>query len=167
MADQKMLDSYGGQTTEELLGLASEYRIDSLVLAFEEAIQRQADDRTISQEETIVLAVEALEREVNNGGYSQFFSNGSNQFAGAIVEALRAIDCARTAEITQQAIAALGMEEALTPEELEAVILAEDEQVLARLAKCDDRYFENDEPIADRLFEWIGRNRAKIRVGNA
>jgi hypothetical protein len=167
MADQKFLDRYGGQTTEELIGLAGEYRIDSLVLAFEEAIQQQVDDRPISPEETVVLAVEALEREVNNGGYSQFFSNSSNQFAGSIVEALRAIDCPRTAEITQQAIAALGLEEALTPENLEAVILDEDEAVLARLAKCDDRYFDNDEPVADRLFEWIGRNRAKIRVGSA
>lgn len=165
MADQKLFDRYTGQTTAELLGLAGEYRVDSLVLAFEEAIQQQADDRTLSPEETVVLAVEALEREVNNGGYSQFFSNTSNQFAGSIVEALRAIDCPRTAEITQQAIAALGIEEALTPDNLEAVILAEDEAVLARLAKCDDRYYDNDEPIADRLFEWIGRNRANIHVG--
>ncbi len=44
MADQKVLDGYGGQTTEELLALASEYRID-LVLAFEgPAAQAEIDD---------------------------------------------------------------------------------------------------------------------------
>jgi Ni,Fe-hydrogenase I small subunit len=65
------LDSYEGQSTEELLALEREYRVDSLVLAFEQAIQNKSPD-SISTEESYVLAVEGLEREVNNGGYSQF-----------------------------------------------------------------------------------------------
>jgi Domain of unknown function (DUF4375) len=165
MADPKFLDGYSGQTTEELLALAGEYRIDSLVLAFEEAIQQKWADEPIGQEESFVIAVEALEREVNNGGYSQFFVNASNQSAELVVEALQAIDCPRTADITREAIAALGVEEPLLPEKLEAAVLAEDEGVMSKLAKCDDRYYENNEPIAERLFEWIERNRARIRVG--
>ena len=34
-----------------------------------------------------VLAIEALEREVNNGGYSQFFVNGSLEFVPTVVAA--------------------------------------------------------------------------------
>jgi len=48
------------------------YRVDSLVLAMESALDAK-DRRTLSPEERVVLAVEALEREVNNGGYDQFF----------------------------------------------------------------------------------------------
>ena len=66
MADA-FLEGYEGQSTEELLGLEGEYRLDSLVLAFEQAIQGKAPD-SISTEESYVLAVEGLEREVNNGG---------------------------------------------------------------------------------------------------
>jgi hypothetical protein len=43
MADA-FLDSYGGQSTEGLLALEREYRIDSLVLAFEPAIQGKSPD---------------------------------------------------------------------------------------------------------------------------
>jgi hypothetical protein len=165
MASQNFLDRYGGQTTEELIALATEFRVDSLVLAFEGAIQDKSAEHPLSQEEGYVLAIEALEREVNNGGYSQFFLNSSNAFAGTVVEALHAIGCSKTARITENAIAALRLEGELAPDRLEEVILSEDETVLRELGECDKRYYDNDEPIADRLFEWIERNRAKIRVG--
>jgi hypothetical protein len=38
MYDLKWLEGYSGQTTEELIALEGEYRIDSLVLAFEQAL---------------------------------------------------------------------------------------------------------------------------------
>jgi hypothetical protein len=138
------LESYGGQSTEQLIGLDKRYRIDSLVLAFEQGIQQAAMKRPLTQEENYVLAVEALEREVNNGGYSQFFSNSSNEWAGTVVAALRAIGCPKTADISEKAVAN-----------------REDEKVLG---ECDERYYSNDEPIADRLFDWIKRNRAQIKL---
>ncbi len=104
-----------------------------------------------------MLAVEALEREVNNGGYSQFFANASNQFAGSIVEPAR-IDCARTAEITQQATLRSGWKRRSPPRARSGH--RRGRGGAARLAKCDDRYFDGKR-IADRLFEWIGRNRTR------
>jgi hypothetical protein len=74
MSKDRFFKSYSGETTEQLLGLVNEYRIDSLVLAFEQAIQLKAVRAPISRQERYVLAIEALEREVNNGGYSQFSS---------------------------------------------------------------------------------------------
>ena len=159
------LEAYGGQSTDELIELAQRYRTDSVVLAFEQAIYQAADKRALSQEETYVLAVEGLEREVNNGGYSQFFFNSSNEYAGSIVAALRAIGCPKTADITQQAIAALGIKGEPSPAATEAAILSENESIKKRLGECDDHYFSNDEPIAERLFDWIKRNRAQIRIG--
>lgn len=162
MADA-FLDSYAGQSTEELLALEREFRVDSLVLAFEQAIQGKSQD-SISTEESYVLAVEGLEREVNNGGYSQFFGNSSGEFAPVIEAALRAIDCPKTADITRDAIAALRVE-ALTPEAVATAALNEDESIQQGLAACDDRYFANDELIADRLFRWIATNKDRVRVG--
>ena len=57
--DVPFLDAYGGQSTDELIALESEYRIDSLVLAFESAIDAKAKH---SKPERVVLAVEALAR---------------------------------------------------------------------------------------------------------
>jgi hypothetical protein len=41
MPDLKWLDSYSGQTADQLLALEGEYRIDSLVLAFEQALDQK------------------------------------------------------------------------------------------------------------------------------
>lgn len=167
MAADKWLDGYGGQTTEELLALEGEYRADSLVLAFERAIHEKAESFRVSREERYVLAVEALEREVNNGGYKQFFLNSSHEFVDVIEEALLAIGCVQTAVITRKAIAALGITGELTGDKAEQVVLADDEPVHDALEACDARYSDNDEAIADRLFEWIKANRKAVQVGKA
>ena len=96
----KWLNGYSDQSVEQLLSLEGEYRTDSLVLAFEEAINRKAQRdgmQSLSEEERVVLAVEALEREVNNGGYDQFFVNSSREFAPTVVSALQRIGCKKTA----------------------------------------------------------------------
>jgi hypothetical protein len=161
MPDQ-FLESYAGQSTDELLALAGKYRIDSLVLAFEQAIQQKTDPST---NESYVLAVEGLEREVNNGGYSQFFLNSSGEFAGIIEAALRAINCPNTADITRDAIKAIAGDGELSASMLSDRAANADETLERALAACDDRYFSNDEPIADRLFDWIKTNRSSIRIG--
>jgi hypothetical protein len=101
----KFLKGYSGQSVEQLLSLEGEYRVDSLVLAFEEAIGQKArreGARNITEEENVILAVEALEREVNNGGYHQFFINSSRQFVPIVISALQRIGCKKTAAITQR-----------------------------------------------------------------
>ena len=85
------LDGYSGQSVEQLLSLEGKSRTDSLVLAFEQAISQRAegaDNQGLTNTEHVVLAVEALEREVNNGGYHQFFTNSSREFAPTIVDSL-------------------------------------------------------------------------------
>jgi hypothetical protein len=162
---EAFLQNYEGQSTEELLALEGRYRIDSLVLAFEQAIQSKAPG-SISTEETYVLAIEALEREVNNGGYHQFFVNTAGEFAGVIEAALRAINCPRTADMTRDAIAAMRVD-ASDAEAVAAAALRADASLVEALGACDDRYFAYEEPIADRLFRWIAANKDRVRVGGA
>jgi hypothetical protein len=107
----RWLDGYRGQTVKELLALEGKFRVDSLVVAFEEAMRQKAARlgmKNLTEEERIILAVEAIEREVNNGGYDQFFVNAP-EFAPAIVKSLRRIDCPKTATITQRALDSLGL----------------------------------------------------------
>src|SRR5215208_5386637 len=134
------LKSYGGQTTDELLALADRYRVDSLVLAFEQAIEGKAQP---SRDELCVLAVEAIEREVNNGGYWQFFVNSSNRYASIAEEALRKIGCLKTADITRDAVLAIAPTGDLDPGALAAVAESADDKLRAQLQSCDDRYFAN------------------------
>ncbi|PYV26956.1 MAG: hypothetical protein DMG27_05210, partial [Acidobacteria bacterium] len=103
---------YTGQTTSELIACKNSHSIDSLLCAFEWGIQAKAKagpagEGSLTGEERLVLAVMALNREVNNGGYDQFFVNSSRRFVPIIVDSLRRIGCAATAAITERAIAAL------------------------------------------------------------
>jgi hypothetical protein len=165
MPDLPFLKEYSGQTVEQLLALEHEYRIDSLVCAFEEALLKKAfrdGVLAINDVERVVLAVEALEREVNNGGYSLFFENSTREFAPIIVQALVRIGCPRTAEITQRALDALHLP-TLSIEAIEAA-LEGDNVNEEDLNGCDRSYFEGPEDITGQLFAFIKTNKDAITL---
>ena len=162
--DLPFLDAYGGQSTDELIALESEYRIDSLVLAFEAALDAKAG---CSKAERVVLAVEAIEREVNNGGFTQFFGNSSLAYTKDIVEAFQLIGCPATAELCRKAIELLGVEDLSDLDAIEdASYDAVDDEVRAdQFNALDDEYYAGaEEPIAVKLFEFIKQNRHDISL---
>lgn len=144
--DKAFLDSYGGQTTAELISSKENCRIDSLVLAFEQAIQSKPDAELLNSER-FVLAIEAMEREVNNGGWDQFFLNTNSQFDTLLDGALDAIGCPETAAIARDAL-----------------------DIYQRGGEVDDfeeldsKYYALTEPIADRLFQYIVDHQNEIRL---
>jgi Domain of unknown function (DUF4375) len=165
MADLKWLDRYAGQSAEQLIALEGTHRIDSLVLAFEQAMDQKAakvGEGKLTDEERIILAIEALEREVNNGGYGQFFVNSSSEYAPIIVHALRRIGCPITAEITKNALKAVELMP-MTREEIEDGTWEDNDERSVLLSKCDALYFERPENIEESLFEFIKANRANIK----
>ena len=103
---------YTGQDTAQILACKGTHRIDSLLCVFEEAIQlrqKQKPAVATTPEENTLLAIMALQREVNNGGYGQFFTNSSRKYASTVVPALESIGCAATAALTQSALNALNL----------------------------------------------------------
>jgi hypothetical protein len=84
--------NYSGQSADELFGLAGSCRADSLVVAFETALDEKATNQgfaALSEPERDVLAVEALEREVNNAGSGQLVLNSSNVHVSQVVPGCR------------------------------------------------------------------------------
>lgn len=163
----KWLDEYSGQSTDELIQLAKDYRTDSIVLAFEQALDQRAEEAgigSLNEEERVVLAVEALEREVNNGGYEQFFINAFYDNASIVVAALNRIGCSECAALTQQAIDVLGIDGPVTDEALEQVMDEDDEEREEKLDELDDRYYEEIGDLSGPLLEFIKSNRDKIRL---
>lgn len=161
---------YDGRSSDELFALATSHRIDSLVCAFEAALGRKAFYRgatALSVPEQDCLAIEALEREVNNGGYAQFFNNSSNAYAASIVPALQRAGCPATAAITTRALVALGPATLLTPAGLEARMMEDDPERDARLSACDEAYYASGEDIAGALFTYLERERATVRFSRA
>ncbi len=168
MSELQWLDEYTGQTTAELVALEGQYRTDSIVCAFESAIQKKADAEghaSLTEEERVVLAVEAIEREVNNGGYSQFFFNVSDPHAPAAVAALNRIGCEEAAQLTQRAIDVLGIDGPLTAESIEAALDVDDEAQEDALGECDDAYYQFEEDLAGPLLAFIKSHQDQIRLG--
>ncbi|MDH3695608.1 MAG: DMP19 family protein [Gammaproteobacteria bacterium] len=164
MSGDNFLENYEGQSTDELIALEATHRIDSLVLAFESAIDSKRKwGKALSKPETVVLAVEAMEREVNNGGFSQFFYNSSVEFAPVIVDSLIAIGCPQAAELTSRAIASLELD-TLDPEMIEARMDPDDEELENKLNDIDEQYYEGTEAIADQLFRYIKENKSQITI---
>lgn len=165
MTEEIFLDSYDGQTVEELISLENSHRIDSLVLAFEEAIDNKRmseGDGSLSDIEWIVLAIEGLEREVNNGGFSQFFYNSTVEFAPVIVESLKKISCPKTADIAQRAIDILELDN-LDPDSIEKRIDPDNEELEKKLGGLDNEFFEYVEDISGALFNYIKNNKNEIK----
>ncbi len=164
------LDGYSGQSTDELLELEGKYRTDSLVVAFEQAIEQKAarvSPENLTEQERVILAIEALEREVNNGGYNQFFTNSSKKFVPIIINSLKRIGCTEAAVITQDAISALGIQGPITVEAIDSAVFEEEsERRDEKLNECDERYYAVAGDLSVPLLEFIKRNKDKINLKN-
>lgn len=168
MSDLEWLEGYANQTSQQLIQLAGSYRTDSIVLAFEQAVQQRAashGDSSLNEEEWTILCIEALEREVNNGGYHQFFFN-KPEYAPRVVAALQRIGCNETARITQDAFRVLGLPSDFTAKDIEVALERDPDQSLIDALRdcCDHAYYSSGESIGDRLFEYIKRHADAIRI---
>jgi hypothetical protein len=173
----KKREKYAGKTVDELLALTNGDEIE-FIQALEMALQQKsakAGEDDLSEEEIIVLAIEALEREVNNGGYSQFFVNSSREYTPIIVHALLRIDCPKTVEITKNAIKAAGFEGlasialAKALESFSEGFESKNSQNRAmdaidkKLDECDQQYYRSGEDIGGKLIKFVKANKNTIQ----
>jgi hypothetical protein len=167
MTDLPWHEYSAGESAADLFALANSHRADSLVVAFETALSEKAATlgaAALSQPELDVLAIEALEREVNNGGYGQFFLNSSNEYAGQIVDALKRIGCSTTAAITARALTVIPGELTASPESLAAFIEEHDPDRNERLEECHQAFCQSGEDIATALLRHLLRHRDAVRL---
>lgn len=157
------LQSYGGETIQQLINMEDGYRIDSLVLAIEQALDAKPEAE-LSEPERVVLAVEAMEREVNNNGYDGFFFNSSRIYTSFLVRALELIGCPKVATISADAIAVLKLKEQFDPDTVHEVVAELSADGKSKLRECDSRYYANDENIEQNLFAYIKRHQNEIRI---
>ena len=156
---------YAGQTTPEILGCKDTHSTLSLVFAFEWGLQAKArlsGEAALTPEERLVLAVLALDREVNNGGFHQFFVNSSSRFTPIVVESLLRLDCHEAAAITQRAIAALQLN-ALSVRSISKTICRDDASRDALLDACDQAFYKLD-GVHEKLFQFIEQHQQQIQL---
>ena len=112
----------------------------------------------------MLLSIEALQNEVNNGGFQQFFSNSSCQYAPVVVASLLEVGLDEAAIIAQRAIHLLCVDE-VTAESVSAAadraVDEDDERVLGGLEACDEQYFQIAD-IDEKLFAFVQGRAAEL-----
>ncbi len=158
------LNQYSGETVDELIQLQKTHRIDSLALAFESALDtRKEQGEELSDVELTILAIGAFEREVNNGGFSQFFYNASVEYAPIIVDSLNAIKCNEIASLAQKSIDLLGVD-SLDPDTIEERMDPDDDALEEALGDLDDIFYDSEEVPTYALFDYIKNNIENIEL---
>lgn len=104
----------------------------------------------------VFSAIWAVESEVNNGGFSQYFSNSSAESASFVVEALETIGAPRTADICKRAIAAAfpaGLPRATAT--IRSVAADFPDETLEKLEPLDQEFFAYPHSLTDLLFAYV------------
>jgi len=133
----------------EILQLAddTEFAIgmSELVFAREAAVGYQR----LTPPEQVVFCLDGLEREVNNGGFAQFFGNSSGDHALETVEALRTLGAPQVAALVARAVAVFpdgrpDPDRERRQQQLDRL----DQRALATLGELDTAFFEYPENLA-------------------
>ena len=112
-----------------------------------------------SQPQQVFSSIWALESEVNNGGFSQYFLNDSAETAGFVVEALEIIGAPKTADICKRAInTAFPSGLPSEPEEISAAAEEFSENVEGELGELDNEFFQYPHNLTDLLFAFVSKH---------
>ena len=112
-----------------------------------------------SQPQKVFSAIWAVESEVNNGGFCQYFSNESAESASFVVEALEAIGAPKTASICKRALAAAfpaGIPQ--TPETIRSAAGDFSDEILEKLEPLDQEFFSYPHSLTDLLFAYVSKH---------
>jgi hypothetical protein len=107
----------------------------------------------------VFSAIWAVESEVNNGGFSQYFLNGSGESTPFVVEALETVGTPKTADICKRAIVTAFP--AGLPQSEEAIRSAAadfPDEVLEKLEALDQEFFSYPHDLTDLLFAYVSEH---------
>lgn len=107
----------------------------------------------------VFSAIRAVESEVNNGGFSQYFLNSSAESASFVVQALETVGAPRTADICKRAIASAfpaGLPQ--TPETIRSGAAAFSDEIVEKLEPLDQEFFAYPHSLTDLLFAYVSEH---------
>jgi hypothetical protein len=114
---------------------------------------------TQSIPQKVFSALWAVEGEVNNGGFSQYFLNSSCETAPFVAEALDIIGAPQTADICRRAIACAfpgGLPS--TPDAIAAAASDLPEEVVEKLNAMDEEFFTYPHNLTNLLFAYVSKH---------
>ena len=107
----------------------------------------------------VFSAIWAVESEVNNGGFAQYFFNSSSETAGFVVEALQTIGAPLTADICKRAIGTAfpgGLPK--SPEAIGSAAADFSDEMEAELDALDREFYRYPHDLTELLFAYVSRH---------
>lgn len=128
--------------------------MESCFLAMEKASSEGYE--TLTEKERIVLHMHLLDAEVSNGGFNQYFSNYSGDYALDTVESLRLIGAIKTLALLIQALDVFGPnppsnERMARCEQIDAL----PETSLAKWRELDQEFFAFNEDLINLALNYV------------
>ena len=117
------------------------------------------DFATQSTPQQVFSSVWAVEAEVNNGGFSQYFLNDSCETAVFVAKALETIGAPQTADICKRAITTAfpaGLPPA--PKAISTAAADFPDDVLEQLGALDNEFFAYPHNLTDLLFAYVSKH---------
>jgi hypothetical protein len=107
----------------------------------------------------VFSSIWALEAEVNNGGFSQYFFNSSGETAEFVAEALDTIGASNTAAICRRAIAA-AFPAGLPPDPAAIRSAASDvsDKTEDKLNALDNEFYRYPDNLTELLFAYVSKH---------
>lgn len=117
------------------------------------------DFATQSVPQKVFSAIWAVESEVNNGGFSQYFYNDSAETAYFAAEALETVGAPQTANICRRAIAvAFPSGLPTSAPEIQAAASDFPDEVLDKLTALDQDFFSYPHNLTELLFAYVSKH---------
>ena len=134
--------------------------IIALLEHLEEKTDYGDDLSGLSRPERIFYVVQMVEMEVNNGGFSQFFSNSSGDFSNEIVDAFTEIGADATAGICRKAIGVFGREIPADQDERDEMLEElESDEIDEILEECDSAFYEYEDNLNELNYNYVMKNK--------
>ena len=110
------------------------------------------------------LFVENLEREINNGGFNQFYFNSSGDFSQETINALMEIGAKKTAQIVTKANSEfqngnVPKEQNKRQDELEII----EAKAKNNWDKCDSEFYEYQDDLTELLIAFVIKNKTDFK----
>lgn len=160
-------ENEGNLGVAEIMALEGKFRTDSLVAAIDAVLaQKLEKNAALNQEQRTVLAVEALEREVNNGGFAQFFGNASWVHTPELVKSLERVGSKEAMKLAKEAVSLLKIPTASLEDPgalfdcIHAAIAKHEVEI--RMNDLDSDYYVLEEDLAKLVWAYIKKNASAL-----
>ncbi len=139
---------------------------NNILISLSESDKTQFGKQDFASQSTpqkVFSSIWAVESEVNNGGFSQYFLNDSCETATFVAEALGTIGAPQTADICRRAIA-IAFPAGLppTPQAISTAAADFSDEILEKLATLDNEFFAYPHNLTDLLFADVSKHAEEL-----